>query len=209
MYNQKLDPRTKYSCTIYTMLNIIKWDYGIEVQDSTIFKIVAYMEKIWALMPKGAYFSVIYPAMCKLISWKTWLNLKVEKSSISKWLDDKSTWSLWAKRLSSLSIKLSQDGWITVADMKEIAKSEKGSGHNHACKLWNESNQWNIIESWGWTVYKTSLAALKEGVLLWIYYDTARTLLPADDRTKRIQKKMVKKVKETWEFLQLNKSLLK
>jgi hypothetical protein len=66
------------------MLNIIKYDYGIEVKDDLIYKIVSYMEYTGVLLPRGAYFSVIYPAMCKLIKLKTGLNLKVKKSSISR-----------------------------------------------------------------------------------------------------------------------------
>ena len=46
MYDQTLDKRTKRSCTIYTMLNILKYDFGVVVKDSMIYKIVAYMESI-------------------------------------------------------------------------------------------------------------------------------------------------------------------
>ena len=201
-YDQTKSENTKYSCTIYTMLNIIKYDFWVEVSDSIIFKIVAYMEGIGALWPKWAYFSVIYSAMVKLIEYKTWFKLKIKKSSISKWLDDKSMWALWFKKLSDLSIGLAKDDhWITTFDIQEIAKSHKWSGHNHAVKLWNVSNKWTVLDSWWGFTYHTSLAALKEGVLLDVYYDVARTLVAADERTKRLQKKYVSVAKRTWKLI--------
>jgi len=201
MYDQTKDKRTKRSCTIYTMLNILKYDFGVVVKDSMIYKIVAYMESIGALLPNWAYFAVIYPAMCKLINMKEGINLKVKTSYISKWLDDKSMWGLWFLKLSRLSIKLSQDNWLTIWDIQEIAKSGTWSWHNHAVKQSNLNVSWKIVDSWGADSYTTSLAALKEGVLLWVYYDRARTIVPADLRTEKIQVKCVNQAKKMWRFL--------
>jgi hypothetical protein len=140
--------------------------------------------------------------MCKLIKLKTGLNLKVKKSSISRWLDDKSMWWLWAKKLSSLSIELAlDDGWITMNDMKTIAKSDKGGWHNHCIKQSNKNASWTLVESWWGISYKTSLKALMEWVLLGIYYDTARTLVPADTKTEKIQAKCVAIAKKKWRYV--------
>lgn len=201
-YDQTKDNKTKYACTIYTMLNIIKYDYGVEIKDDMIFTIVAYMERIGVLLPKGAYFSVIYPAMCKYISFKTWLKLKVKESTITWGLDSFHTWGLWAKRLSSLSIALAKDDWkITVEDMQKIAAAKKGSGHNHAVKESNKNSSWILLESWWGFIYKTSLKALREWVKLWIYYDKARTIVPADEKACKIQTRCVKAAKRKKRFL--------
>lgn len=202
MYDQTKQSKTKYSCTIYTMLNIIKYDFWVELKDSLIFYMVYYFEKIWALLPKWAYFSIIYPAMVKLIEWKTGFKLKVKLSQISKWLDDISMWGLWYKRLSSLSVTLSKDDWvISIEDIKEIYKSKKWSGHNHAFKQWNKSWEWTVVESWGGYTYQMDIKTLKEAEKLWIYYDNARTLLPADDRTKKFQKLLITRAKKFKRFI--------
>lgn len=201
-YDQTKDKRTKYSCTIYTMLNILKFDYGIVVKDDTIYKIVAYMEKIGALLPKWAYFAVIYPAMCTLINLRTWLKLKIKKSSITRWLDDKSMWWIWTKKLSASYLSLWKDDyWISTDDIRKIAKDDKGSGHNHWIKQSNSNAAWILLENWGGLVFRTWLKALREWVKLWVYYDTARTLIPADDRTAKLQKKCIALVKKRWRLI--------
>lgn len=200
-YNQKKHKKTRYSCTIYTMLNIIKYDYGIEIKDDIIFKIVSYMEKIGVLLPKGAIFSIIYPAMCKYINLKTWMKLKVKDWFIRAWLDDVHTWWLWAQKLSWLYIDLAKDWVIWPSDMSAIAKDGRWSWHNHAVKKSNKNSTWKLLESWGGKVYTTSIKALKHWVNLWIYWNRARTLVPADARTVRIQLKCLKDAKNKWRFL--------
>lgn len=200
-YNQKTHKKTRYSCTIYTMLNIIKYDFGIEIKDDLIFKTVAYMEKIGVLLPKWAYFSIIYPAMCKYISLKTWVNLKVKEGFIRGWLDDQHCWWLWAQKLSSYYIDLASDWYLLPKDMDAIAKHWKGTWHNHAVKQSNKNSSWKLLESWGGKVYTTSLKALKRGVNLWIYWNKARTLVPADPRAVRIKIKCLKAAKVKWRFL--------
>lgn len=200
-YDQTKEDFTKYSCTIYSMLNMIKYDFWVSLKDSYIYSIVYYMEKIWALLPRWAYFGIIYPAMVKLIEIQTWLKLKIKIWYISSWLDNISMWGLWAKRLSSLSISLSKDWFLSVEDMKTIADSEKWSWHNHVVKLKHNNNEWIILDSRGGLVYWTSLEALKKWVDLWIYYDKARALIPADEKTRKVKEYCIKYVRETWRFI--------
>jgi hypothetical protein len=200
-YNQELQKQTWYSCTIYTMLNIIKYDYWVELKIDWILKIVIYMEKIGALLPWGAYFAVIYPAMTKLISYKTWLNLKVKKSSISVWLDNKSMWGLWFKKSSRLYKDLANDWVITKKDYYKISKHSKWYWHNHAVKQGNNSKKWTFLETLGWLSYTVSLKDLQYAQKIDLYYDPARTLIPWDERTKRAQKKLIKMAEERKEFI--------
>ena len=212
MYDQTKQKSTLYSCSIYTMNNILLYDFWVKLQDSIIFKIVAYMEKIWALLPKWAYFSIIYPAMVKLIEMKTGLKLKVKTSSISRWLDDKSMWGLWLKKISSLYIWFVQDGEFTRWEVDRVAWDAKGAGHNHAWKLWNKSNEGKIVESWGGFVYKCSISTLKYAVKQGLYYDTARTIVPADDFARKVQQTCVSKAKHNGfisfdEFIEIRDNL--
>lgn len=190
-YNQKLQESTYYACTIFSMLNILKYDYGIHVNIDNILWIVKYMEKLWALLPKWAYFPVIYPAMVKLLEWKTWMKFKIKKSYISSWLDAKHMWGLGFKRASKFYKELAQDQLIDKIDIDKIKSWPKWYWHNHAWK------RGSILETlWGYK-YEVSIKTLKYAVKQWVYYDTARTIVPWDARTERIQKELIRIAKKT------------
>ncbi len=190
-YNQKEQKDTFYACTIYTMLNILKFDYWISVNIDNILWIVKYMEKLGALLPKWAYFSVIYPAMAKLLEWKTGMKFKIKVSSISAWLDNKHMWGLWFKKASKFYKELAKDQLIDKLDIDKIKAWPKGYWHNHAWK------RKTILETLGGYYYEMSLKTLKYAVKQDIYYDTARTIVPWDARTERIQKELIRIAKKT------------
>lgn len=208
-YDQTLQKQTGYACTVYSMLNIIKYDYGIELKVDWILKIVVYMEKIGVLFPKWAVFSVIYPAMTKLIEMKTGFKLNIKKSSISSGLDNKSMWGLWFKKASRLYKTLSQDWQITKEDIEELVKAKGWYGHNHAWKLWNKTHKWIMIETlWGYA-YTYTLDNLQRAEIMGLYYDTARTLVPWDSKTLQAQKYWVKEAKKRKQFIPIEEVLEK
>lgn len=191
IYNQKEQKDTYYACTIYSMLNILRFDFGIHVNIDNILWIVKYMEKIWALLPKWAYFSVIYPAMVKLLEWKTGMKFKVKVSYISAGLDTKRMWGLGFKRSGKLYKELSKDQLIDKLDIDKIKEWPKGYWHNHAWK------RGKILETLGGYHYEISIKTLKYAVKQWIYYDTARTIVAWDERTEKIQKELLRIAKKT------------
>ena len=70
-----------YACTIYTQLHILMFDYNIRIEDSVIFKLVYYMEKLGKIvLTEWAYFNVIYPAVAAVISWYYGIKLEVRKT---------------------------------------------------------------------------------------------------------------------------------
>ena len=190
-YNQKLQSETFYACTIYSMLNILKFDFWISVNIDNILWIVKYMEKLWALLPKWAYFSVIYPAMVKLLEWKTWMKFKVKVNYISAWLDTKHAWGLWFKRASKFYKTLAKDQLIDKIDIDKIKEWPNGYWHNHSWK------RGKVLETLGGYYYEMSLKTLKYAVKQWIYYDTARTIVAWDTKTENIQKELVRIAKKT------------
>jgi len=195
IYNQKLQKETVVACSIYSMLNIMKYDYFVDVYIKNILWIVKLMQKIGALMPTGAYFNIIYPAFVKLIEFKTWLKFKVEKGYISKWVDKRYT--RWVGLLkANLDYKrLTKDGVLTAEEMDTINNSKFGSGHNNIIKWIPENKLWTVAESlWGFS-YRVAFKNIQYGQSIWLYYDTVRTILPRDDRTKAIQKKLIKLAK--------------
>jgi len=177
------------------MLNIIRYDFWVKIEDSMVFQIGAYMEKIGALLPKWAYFSVIYPAMVKLLEWKTGLKFKVKTWFISQGLDNKHMWGLWLKKISSFYIWMVEDWEFTREEVDRVAWNVRGAGHNHAWKIGKKSHQGKIVESWGGFIYKCSIGTLKHAVNKGLYYNKARTIIPADFITEEVQKACIAKAK--------------
>ena len=193
--NQRLQKDTNYACSIYTMLHILQFDYGVSVNIDNIMWIVKYMEKIWALLPKWAYFAVIYPAMVKLLEWKTGLKFWIKESYISAWLDTKHSWGLWFLKATKFYETLARDQLIDKQDIDKIVENEKGYWHNH---FWKRGN---VLESLGGYHYEMSLKTLKYAVKQWVYYDRARTIVPWDERTEEIQKRLISIAKKKWKFM--------
>lgn len=197
--NQRLQKETWYACTLYTMLNIIKYDYKVTVKIDWVLKLVNYMERIGALLPNGAYFSVIYPAMVKVLEWKTGLKFKIEVWYISQWLSDDYWRGLWFKHANKFYQSLAEDWELTKDDIDQIKKNNKWAGHNHMLKR-------NIIvESlWGY-YYEVTPETLKYAVEQWVYYDTARTILPWDERTEYRKKRLNEIYTATWKYMSWEK----
>ncbi len=58
-----------------------------------------------------------------------------------------------------------------------------------------------IVESLGGYYYKISKDSLKYAVKQWIYYDTARTIIPRDVETLKLQKRLNKIYKHTGKYM--------
>lgn len=193
--NQRLQKETKVACTLYTMLNIIKYDYKVTVKLDWVLKLVYYMEKIGALLPDWAYFSVIYPAMVKVLEWKTGFKFKVKVWYISVWLSDNYARGLWFRRASKFYETLARDQLIDKSDVDKIVEYKKGGWHNHCFK------RGHIIESLGGYYYKIEQSTLKYAVKQWIYYDTVRTIVPWDFRTNKLKERLNEIYKNTWKYM--------
>ena len=203
MYDQTKDNRTLWSCTIYSILNMLYFDFCVKIEDSLILRLVAYMESIWKLLPKWAVFDVIYPAVVSLINLRYWINLKIEKSTISKWLDKEHSWSLGVKWFTSSWLKKWTDDWVMSREDIDwiLANIKNGSWHNHIIKKRKNKDIWIIIDSWWWVAYTIKLEDLKYAMQKGLYYDTARRIVPADTFTKKLKAECLKKKNELWREL--------
>jgi len=193
--NQRLQTETKVACTLYTMLNIIKYDYKVTVKIDWILKLVVYMEKIGALLPMWAYFGVIYPAMVKVLEWKTGFKFKVKVWYISQWLSDDYGRGLGFKKASKFYETLARDKLIDKSDIDQIKAKKWWGWHNHMIK------RDLIVESLGGYYYKITKDTLKYAEREWIYYNTARTIVPWDKRTIELKERLNKIFKHTWEYM--------
>lgn len=197
-YNQRKQAETKYSCTAYTFLHMIMLDFWVKIPDTLIIKFVYYLESVGALiLSQWAIFSIIYPIMTKYVNSKYWVNLEVKTNSISKWLDDISSWSLWIKKLTTMGQQLGTDDWVfTKYDVDLSMTYNNWYWHNHLWKKSNLHDRWIIVDSWNWITYECDLEVLKYWVKQGLYYDTWRAIVPKDDFTKQLQKALIYKAKK-------------
>ena len=119
-YNQQLQEDTYYACSVYAFLNMIKYDFGIWLKLDWILKIVMYMEKIWALLPKWAYASVIFPAFLKYVNWKTGFVIEMDITTVDK-IDPDKWYILWFKKANRLYLSVAKDWEITKEDIDNIS----------------------------------------------------------------------------------------
>ncbi len=195
MYNQLLQKQTWYACSVYALLNQIKYDYGVVVPLDTILTTLTYLEKIGAFFPtQWASASVIYPAIQKYISWKLGLVFKIETSTISQMDIDKG-YILGFKKAIKLYTELTKDWELTIADLDKIALLSKSQGHFHFLK------RWVLIETlWGYE-YKVSKDTLLYGLKKDLYYPTVRRFVPATPKTVEVCLKsmtIVKNRRDAW-----------
>ena len=173
-------------------------DFWVKIPDTLIIKFVYYLESVGALiLSQWAIFSIIYPIMTKYVNSKYWVNLEVKTSSISKWLDDISSWSLWLKRLTTMGQQLGTDDWVfTKYDVDLALAYNNGYWHNHLWKKSNLNDRGLIVDSWNWITYECDLEVLKYWVKQGLYYDIWRAIVPKDDFTKQLQKALIYKAKK-------------
>lgn len=203
MYNQLEKKQTNNACSVYALLNQIKYDYGVEVPLDTILNTLVYLEKIGAFFyNSGASASVIYPAIQKYIQLKLWLIFKIETKTIET-MDDK-WYILGFKKANKLYITLSKDWELTKEEMDNIIKSKWGVWHFHFYKAWL------LCETlWGYE-YKVSKETLIYGLKNDVYYPTVRRFIPTTPKTEDICNKSIQIVKNRkasgWKnpFLTLN-----
>ncbi len=195
-YNQTLRNDTKYSCTVYTFLHMILLDFAVEIRVDYIIKFIYYLEKIWVLFLKSwAVFNIIYSAMVKYINFKYWILLKIETTSISKWLQNWKAYSLGCKKLTNKWQKLWTIDWVFTNSDVDLAITYKNAyAHNHCYKNWAIIDSWNAWSKLDSAIrYNISEETLKYWVEKDLYYDTARVIIPWDKFTETLKKFLIDK----------------
>ena len=189
LYNQLAQKQSHYSCAVYAFLNIILYDYWIQLKVWYILKLIIYLEKIGALLRWGAMASIIFPAMVKVVEYETGFKLEIVKWNI--WNIDNKKWRiLWFKKSNKEYIKLAEDWEITKKDVEKIKEMKKGYWHFHMLK------RGIILESLGGFPYRLKKINLNYAYQKDLYYWSTRAFIPWDERTKRVQKQLIKIVKD-------------
>lgn len=211
MYNQKLEDYTRMGCPWYGLMNIVKYKFGIIVKNNTIITLLKYMERIWIWSSLyWGRFDFFYNAFVNLISRKLDIKLKVVTTSITridKW-DTGSYW-IWIPNYYNWK-KLIEDWKLDEADVIEFMKYNWKTYWHHL--IWDWSWGWFIVNSDWWTPIKCPLNVLKSMARDKMIWNVARTLEPADDRTRRILSYtlMMRKAENLWtldKYLETNEGI--
>jgi len=185
-YDQTLEYYLRNGCTIITLLNIIKYKFGITVHLNFIMKIAVFFDKLEKWFPKsGAIFDIIYNAFVNEINKKLKLNFVLIKVSVYRLKTD-DTWTYWfwtPKYCRPFSLWLEKQEF-TIKDVTKIMNyTWTVSSHNMA---FDWSKGWYCINTNGKTPTKMKLGILKEMATQWIIRSPVRTIIPADEYTKEV-----------------------
>lgn len=175
-YNQYLNTKTKNSCTLYTLCNIMLYDYWVMVYPNFLLKASLYFN-----LYAWANFEFIYPAFVKELNKKLNLNFKYVKIP-TKSIDDDLLYWLWIKNYWTAKYMKFAENWeITKADVDLMTKS--WVNHN----MWfTRRKNWYIVDSDWRMPYKMNKQTLDYAVSEWKVWYWARTIIPADARTEKI-----------------------
>ncbi len=182
MYNQKEQIRTRNACTIYTMLDIMLYNFWIKVELNFILKVCVYLENLWVWSEKNwAVFKIIFNTAVKEINKKLWLNfLLIEKTITSLNETDKRTWAVWTPKLTKEWYVYIRDSILTFDEWKKLNESlSKAFWHSMTWDSW-------ILLDHFWNKIDCHLSNMKELVKIWWLWDTIRTFQEWDELTKQV-----------------------
>ena len=185
VYDQTKDKYLRNSCTIMSLLHIMKYNFWIQVEPSFIMKVAIFFDKLWVWFPEfGAYFSVIYKAFINELNKKLWLNFKLEKQYISTFKWDTRTWWVWVKNYSKLW-KIAEDRWELKYYDIEMMRTYAWKTYFH--NLVYDGSKWGYLINSAWKKpFKCKLSLLKQLQSDWFAYDPMRTIEPATNFTKLV-----------------------
>jgi len=208
-YNQYEEYYTRNACSIVTLLNILKYRYGIFVVPSFIMKIAIALEVLWVFSPSGwAVFNTIYKIFVWDLNRKLWLNFEVILAQIDTFpANNFDTYWIWIKWYSSYKWDKIKKKWIiTDADMDWLATFTWWVWHNAGIDM----SAWGYFIDTDWSKNtQIRLHTLKYWEKLWIFRNNIRTVSPVDEITKAVCKLTIRmfQAEKKWklnEYLYIN-----
>ena len=167
-YNQLEQKATWYACSIYALLNLLKYDYWVYIETTKTLKFLVYLEVIGVFFRlEGSCAKYIFPSAIKHINKLLWLELKLWTTTLKSKLSTKYGYILWYKRANTYYKNSASDWEITKEEIEKI-EDTKANWHFHFWK------RWKIVESlWGFR-YKLSIDNLKYAYSKDMYYTNCR-----------------------------------
>lgn len=184
-YNQNNQQYTRMACTIYTLCNIIKYNFWIVVVDNFIIRLCKYFESINVWSPiQWAIFAIIYPAFIKNLNSKLWLNFRLVSWNINTLSNtDTNCWWVWMIHYHNWQ-QLIID-WVFSQD--DVDQFNKYNWQTFEHNIWRDgSDWWYLINTDWWNPIKCSIDTLKYMVKTWILWGAIRTIQPADEMTTMV-----------------------
>jgi len=185
-YNQYTDKYLRNSCSLVTLLNIMKYRYAIIVIPSFIMTTAIYFEQLWKRFSDSwATFSVIYKAFVLEMNSKLQLNFKVvtkQINTLKPW--DNVTYGVWIKGYSTYKWSKIKKSWeITKSDIDYLVTFKWWVWHNVA---WDWSWGWYLVDTDWWKNTKMSLEVLKYWHEQGLFFTNIRTINTVNLETKKV-----------------------
>ena len=181
-YNQTLDKYSRNWCTIYSLMNILKYNFGISVKQNYLLDVLVYFDKLGKWFPAfWAYFSVIYNSFVLELNTKLWLNFVLEKQYISSFISDTRSWGIWVKNYNKIRKDAEAKWQLTLKDV-DLMKNYDWKSYFHNL-VWDGSKGGYIINSAWNKPFKCKLKVLKALQKNNFTYDPMRTIEPATEYT--------------------------
>lgn len=198
LYNQNLDEFTRNWCSVYTLMYILRIQWGLVVDNKYIIEVLkqAERDKVWG-ETWWAYFRIIYNWFTGWFykQFNTTIEVKafdVNSNDFEKLLREWYAFGLWLLYAWRWYKNARADWDISMDEILEFKKDENSIyWHNHVYMYSPVKNKFYIIETLWSAKDKTiemSIEELRAAVKKWIYYPTARTLVMKDRLLKKYLK---------------------
>ncbi len=183
-YNQNYN-LFKNDCTIFSLNQILKLQYWVDIKYSLIDRVVDLALKVWVLLKWGAVFSTIYNWYANKISKTLDINLIVKKKTLSTtWFEQAiNNWEFfWLYLINWNKAYLDAvDRWILTREViDEMVAMWGWFKHNNV--YWKDT----IYEVAKWKELQCSLDVIRYGQRRWVFWSIWRTLVWWDKFTKDV-----------------------
>lgn len=199
LYNQNLDRFTRNWCSVYTLMYIIRIQWGLHVTNQYIIDVLkqAEKDKVW-WETWWAYFRIIYNWFTGYFYNKFRAEISVEtidymSDEFEEMLKDWHAFGLWLLYAGRWYKNAREDWDITMDEILEFKAEEHARyWHNHVYMYSPVKKTYYIIETLWSAADKTiemSLEEFRAAVKKGIYYPTVRTLVMKDKLLEKYLKK--------------------
>jgi hypothetical protein len=185
-YNQNTDTYLSHACTIVTLLNVMKYKFGLVVYSSFIMKLAIFFDKLWKRIPWfWAYFDIIYNSFVNQMNKKLDLNFELIKTTVYK-INSKDTWTywFWTPKYSKVWKNAMIKHKITNANINDMERYTWKSVPHNMARDWS---MWGYLINTNWdrpSIF--TLSTLVYAAKKWVIWSPLRTIAPADTRTKAV-----------------------
>jgi len=183
-YNQNLNKYSRYWCFLYSFFTIISNIYWIKFDNDFLIRKLKKSEKekiyrVWS----WARFTASYKWLTQQLSKNVWIKLvsystMVDSKNFTELLDKWYFFAIWSKKANKEYFEEIKDWDIDNLNFNSWNKNGHLQTYYKDLKTW----KYFIIENYNWflndNTIEFSLDKLKYAYKKWMYYRTARTIIP-------------------------------